>query len=148
MVALRASQNLWEGRTRYRDIWGLPRDAPDAGEECGGPSGGWFLAVGQEGGWKSFIRDFGSLALCVTSLCVCVSSPSYRWPRSFACRCGSAAVCVCVCVCVCVGPVEPVGPERYGPLLVSILKWGIYICIYIYMLPSRLCAALQLTSTI
>ena len=34
--------------------------------------------------------------------------------------------CVCVCSSVCVGAVESMGPERYGPVPSSILKWGIY----------------------
>ena len=47
--------------------------------------------------------------------------------------CSSVCVCVCpllssssVCVCVCVRAVESMGPERYGPVPSSILKWGIY----------------------
>ena len=48
-------------------------------------------------------------------MCVCVSVPELRF-----------SVCVCVCSSVCVGAVESMGPERYGPVPSSILKWGIY----------------------
>ena len=57
--------------------------------------GVWFLALGRERGWSSFVGDLGSVPVCVCSLSVRV-------------RCGSAAVCVCVCV----GAVELVAPER------------------------------------